>query len=141
MANVRRPMKLDAKALVWNRAALDGGGRSARAGDRALADALKVHGLVMNGGVHHAVQAVGELEVQAAAAGFEYFGLSSIAEVLRRVQHDPKLREWSDATEEEANRLYWAVLPDDGGLAARFEQVFRDKPTEFGPIDDASPIV
>ncbi len=55
----------------------------------------------MNGGVYHAVQAVGELEVQAAAAGFEYFGLRAIAEVLRRVQNDPKLREWSDAPEDE----------------------------------------
>lgn len=137
-ADVRRPMKLEAKDLVWNRAALDGGGANARAGDRALADALKIHGLVMNGGVHHAVQAVGEVEVQAAAAGFEYFGLRAIAEVLQRVRDDPKLRVWSDATEEEANRLYWAVLPDDGELVARFEQRFRDKPTDFGPVDEAS---
>jgi hypothetical protein len=129
-------MKLDAKDLVWNRAALDGGGVNARAGDRALADALKIHGLVMNGGVHHAVQAVGEEGVHAAAAGLEYFGLGAIGEVLQCVQNDPKLREWSDATEEEANRLYWAALSDDGELVARFERTFRDKPTEFGPIDE-----
>jgi hypothetical protein len=134
-------MKLDAKDLVWNRAAIDGGGRNARAGDTALANALKVHGLVMNGGVHHAVQAVSETEVQAAAAGFDYFELRAIGEVLRRVQHDPKLREWSDATEEAANRLYWAVLPDDGELIARFERRFRDKPTDFAPVDDASQAV
>jgi hypothetical protein len=134
-------MKLAAKDLVWNRAAVDGGGRNARAGDRALADALLVHGLVMNGGVHHAVEVVGEMEIQAAVAGFEYFGFQAIGEVLRRVQHDPKLRKWSDATEEEANRLYWAVLPDDGELVARFERRFRDEPAEFGPLDDASQAV
>jgi hypothetical protein len=134
-------MKLDATDLVWNRAALDGGGRNQRPGDRALADALKVHGLVMNGGVHHAVQAVGKDEVQAAAAGFEYFGLRAIGEVLRRVQHDPRLREWSDATEEEANRLYWALLPDDGELVARFERRFLDKPADFAPVDDPSQAV
>lgn len=134
-------MKLAAKDLVWNRAALDGAGRDARAGDWALADALKVHGLVMNGSVHHAVQAVDEGEVEAAAAGFEYFGLRAIADVLRRVQHDPTLREWSDATEEEANCLYWAVLPDDGELVARFERTFRETPADFGPTDDSSQAV
>ena len=134
-------MKLAPRELVWNRAAVDGGGRRARAGDRALADALRVHGLVMNGGVHHAVEVVGELEVQAAVAGFEYFGLHAIGEVLRRVQHDPKLRKWSDATEEEANRLYWAALPDDGELVARFERRFRDKPADFEPLDDSSQAV
>ncbi len=134
-------MKLAAKDLVWNRAALDGGGTNPRAGDRALADALKVHGLVMNGGVHHAVQVVGEGEVRAAVAGFEYFGLRAIAEVLRRVQHDPTLREWSDATEDEANRLYWKALPDDGELLARFERRFGDKPADFGPVDDSSQAV
>lgn len=91
----------------------------------------------MNGGVHHAVEVVGEQEVQAAVAGFEYFGLHSIGEVLRRVQHAPKLQEWSDATEEEANRLYWAVLPDDSELVARFERKFRDNPADFEPVDDA----
>jgi hypothetical protein len=134
-------MKLGAKGLVWNRAALDGGGRNPRAGDRALVDALKIHGLVMNGGVHHAVRTLSEVQIQTAAAGFEYFGLRAIGDVLRRVQHDPKLRDWSDATEEEANRLYWAALPDDGELVARFEQRFRDNPTDFGPIDDASQAV
>jgi hypothetical protein len=138
---VRRTVKLSAKDLVWNRAAVDGGGANARAGDRALADALKVHGLVMNGGVHHAVEVAGEVEVQAAAAGFEYFGLHAIGEVLLRVQSDPRLRELSEATEEEANRLYWAVLPDDGELVARFERKFRNEPADFGPIDDASQAV
>lgn len=132
----RCTMKLAPRELVWNRASVDSGGRSARAGDRALANVLKIHGLVMNGGVHHAVEVVGELEVQAAVAGFEYFGLHEIGEVLRRVQYDPKLRQWSDANEEEANRLYCAALPDDGELVARFEQRFRDKPADFGPIDD-----
>ena len=47
------------------------------------------------------------------------------------VQHTPKLQEWSDATEEEANRLYWAVLPDDSELVARFERKFRDNPADF----------
>ena len=39
---------------VWNRAALEGGGASPGPGDRALASLLLVHGLVINGGVHHA---------------------------------------------------------------------------------------
>jgi hypothetical protein len=67
-------MNLDAKYLVWNRAAIENGGENPRAGDRALTDALKAHGLVMNDGVHHAVRVLGEAEVLAAVSGFEYSG-------------------------------------------------------------------
>ena len=50
---------------------------------------------------------------------------------------DPEIREWSDDTEE-ANLLYWAVLPDDGELFTRFEGRLRDRPNDFGPSGDAS---
>ena len=127
-------MKLDAQGLVWNRAALDGGGTNARVGDRALADALKAHVLVMSGGVHHAVEVLSDEEVEAAVGGFQYLGLRAIAELLCRVRPG----EWSEATEEEANREYWAVLPDDAALIARFGQRFRDRRTDFAPVQDAT---
>jgi hypothetical protein len=44
---------------VWNRAALDGGGPKPRDGDRALADLLLAHGLIMNGGLGHALEDAG----------------------------------------------------------------------------------
>jgi hypothetical protein len=128
-------MNLEPKDLVWNRACEHGGGANLRVGDRSLADALKVHGLVMNGGVHHAVEVVGEAEVRAAALGFEYFGFQAIGDLLVAVLHDPTLREWNDGTEEEANRRYWEVLPDDNALVEQFELVFRTRPEDFAAID------
>lgn len=43
---------------IWNRAALENGGREPRAGDRSLAALLAFHGLAMNGGVSHATHVV-----------------------------------------------------------------------------------
>ena len=105
-----------------------------RVGDNSLRDALRVHGLVMNGGVHHAVEAVDEADVLAAAIGFEYFELQGVSDLLRAVLGDPRLREWNDETEEEANRRYWEVLPDDRELVRRFELAFSRKPKDFAPI-------
>jgi hypothetical protein len=62
---------------VWNRAALEEGGRAPREGDRALAALLLAHGMVMNGGVQHATEALSADEMAAAAAGFRYFSSDS----------------------------------------------------------------
>jgi len=88
----------------------------------------------MNGGVYHAVQASSKYDLEAAAAGFEYLDLGVIAHLLRRVRSDPTTWEWTDATEEEANRQYWAVLPDDTNLVSRFEARNRNHPDEFSPL-------
>ena len=127
-------MSLQPKDMVWNRACLGEGGRNLRVGDKSLADALRVHGLVMNGGVHHAVEVVGEAGVRAAVVGFEYFELQAIGDLLRAVLYDPRLREWTEDTEDEANRQYWEVLPDDSKLVERFEMAFRAKPEDFAGI-------
>jgi hypothetical protein len=50
---------------VWNRAALDAGGSPPREGDRALAALLLAHGMIMNGGVDHAVEALSAEELAA----------------------------------------------------------------------------
>jgi len=127
-------MDRESKTLVWNRAALNSGGAKPREGDRALADALKVHSLVMNGGVHHAVEVIGVAGVHAAVAGFEYFGLVAVGEVLRDVLHSPLLREWNDDTEAEANRRYAEILPDDGALVVQFERAFLSQPGDFAAV-------
>lgn len=49
-------MPVDAADLIWNRAALEGGGASPGPGDFTLADALAFHGLVMNGGALDAAE-------------------------------------------------------------------------------------
>ena len=61
---------------IWNRAALEQGGPNPKPGDVALAALILAHGLVMNGGVHHAVACLTEDEIDAAVAGFSYLGIS-----------------------------------------------------------------
>jgi hypothetical protein len=70
---------------VWNRAALAAGGPTPRQGDRALANLLFVHGLVMNGGVDHLVEGTSEEQMAAGIQGFRFFRLDTVAELLEDV--------------------------------------------------------
>lgn len=119
---------------VWNRAALEAGGESPGVGDRALASLLLVHGLVMNGGVHHAIECVESVELAAAADGYSFFGLNNVAEFFRGAATDPVLSAWNGDTEVEANRRYAEMVPDDAHLVARFEEAFRDRAEQFAPL-------
>lgn len=119
---------------VWNRAALESGGKSPGPGDRALAALLLAHGLVMNGGVHHALECLDSSEVFAAADGFAYFGLDAVAAFFREAASDPVLAEWTEQTEPVANERYWGLVPDDSYLESRFQAVFRERPKEFSPV-------
>ena len=119
---------------VWNRAALEAGGDSPGPGDRALASLLLVHGLVMNGGVHHAIECVESVELAAAADGYAFFGVDDVAEFFRGASADPVLSTWNDDTEVVANRRYAEMVPDDSHLVARFEEVFRARPEQFAAL-------
>ena len=116
---------------VWNRAALESGGDSPGPGDRALASLLLVHGIVMNGGVHHAIECIEPAALAAAADGYAFFGLDAVAEFFRGASADPLLSVWDDDTEISANRRYAEMVPDDSRLVARFEEVFRERPDQF----------
>ena len=107
---------------VWNRAALESGGASPQAGDRALAALLLVHGLVMNGGVHHALECVQPSELNAAVEGFSFFGLDDVAAFFHQSAIDPMLYAWTDENEVEANRRYAQMIPDESHLVSRFER-------------------
>jgi hypothetical protein len=120
---------------IWNRAALERGGASPREGDRALAALLLVHGLVMNGGVHHAIECVDAAELAAAAAGYAFFGLDEVSALFRGGAGDPST--WTAASEVETDRRYRAVIPDDGSLDARFQQALRERPWQFAPVAGA----
>jgi hypothetical protein len=111
---------------IWNRAALEAGGDSPRPGDRALASLLLVHGLVMNGGVHHALEGITPEELLAATDGYEFFGFYDVAAFFRGASEDPMLSNWTDDTEVAANRRYAERVPDDSCLVARFEEVLRE---------------
>ena len=90
---------------VWNRAAMDDGGEEPRAGDRALADLLYAHGMVMNGGVHHALEVLTPDELKAAIAGFRYFSLGAVADLLEEGLTDETFGGYSGDAEGRARGL------------------------------------
>jgi len=118
-------MDLPVEARVWNRAALESGGENPREGDRALAALLLAHGLVMNGGVHHALEVLSENEIHAAISGFGFFSLAPVGRLLQVAQ---------TLDEETANRQYWAFVPDDDAIDRQFRVIFRSSPDAFAPV-------
>jgi hypothetical protein len=122
---------------IWNRAALERGGYSPLSGNRALASLLLLHGLVMNGGVHHAIASVGPENLVAATHGHAFFGLDDVAAFLRGMANDRVPSRWTANAEEVANRRYAEMVPDDSYLETRFQDVLREHPERFAPIDGA----
>src|SRR5688500_7625383 len=112
---------------IWNRAAMESGGPAAREGDRALAALLLAHGMVMNGGVGHALEVLSPDELAAAAGGYRFFGLEGVAALL----------EWAaGAAEDEVDRAdstYGEIVPNDQTLVERFEAFYRISPEAFAP--------
>jgi hypothetical protein len=125
--------ELSHASLVWNRAC---GGRRLRelAGDWALAGVISVHGLVMNGGVFYAVDCMAAEELEAAKAGYRFYGYEAVADVLTEAADD--LDEDEDLSEEEGkfNQSYNALIPDDGYLAERFRRHFEQNPSDYAPL-------
>jgi hypothetical protein len=113
---------------VWNRAA-SGGVSSPRDGDSALAALLLAHGLVMNGGVLHAVECLDPTALRSACDGFRYFALAEVATLLEAAA----AAEPSDENEENYNRAYWSVIPDDAVILKRFQRHFAQNRAEYAP--------
>lgn len=112
---------------IWNRAALENGGSAPREGDRALAALLRFHGLVMNGGVHHATEALSEDERRAAAARFRFFQLHEIADLL---EHATVVVSIDDTVQD---GQYAAIIPSDSFLFDRVAGVFAQSSNLFAP--------
>lgn len=115
-------------SMIWNRAALDGGGASPRRGDAALAALLLVHGMVMNGGLGHVFEALSAEEIDRGSDGFEFFGFSSIRELLEEA------RGMNEEQREGATVRYWEAVPNDGALTAAFEHTLREHSAAFAPV-------
>jgi len=124
---------------IWNRACegAEANGEL-RAGDRALAAVLLAHGIVMNGGVLHALQSMSPSERREAAAGYRFLTLPTLAELFEMqvpehdLDDDDDDDEEDDDTESELDRLetelnqkYWATAADDQGAVARVREEAR----------------
>ncbi|HKO45883.1 MAG TPA: hypothetical protein VJU84_21580 [Pyrinomonadaceae bacterium] len=122
-------MQLSIADQIWNRAAMESGGSNAREGDRALSDLLLAHGMVMNGGIGHALEVLSSDELAAAVRGYRFFGLDVVASLL---EHSV------NATEQEVNQAdarYGALIPSDQALVDHFEVLYGESPHAFASID------
>ena len=119
-------MDLSKADQVWNRAAMESGGDGPFEGDRALADLLLFHGMVMNGGFGHAFEVLSGREVSAAIDGFKFFGFFEIAQFLERIR---------TLSEEEQERMSTEYeLASDAQLIDSFNAVLRKSPEDFAQI-------
>jgi hypothetical protein len=119
--------------IIWNRAATDNGGAEPARGDRMLAALLYSHGLVMNGGVVHAVEIMQDTELANAMAGYRFFSLASVADLLARAKM--LFQSNSDFGRHEASfdAEYARYIPSDSRLCELFERYFADNPLDFAP--------
>lgn len=116
---------------VWNRAALDSGGPSPREGDVLLAATLAAHAAVMNGGVAHAVRALGRARLTEACAGLRRFGLGEVASLFETAAAITTAIGDSATTSLDAE--YARLVPDDQLLADRFEADFATHEDDYAP--------
>jgi hypothetical protein len=133
---------VDEADLIWNRAALDGGGASPGAGDIALAAMLAFHGLAMSGGVLDAFERTpgGTAQTEAAC---RWLGLEPVAALLVWVRHEIAAGALGDADraevlEREADERYNAILPADAILQAAFRSRLREDPSAFAGLQDGA---
>jgi hypothetical protein len=127
---------VEAADLIWNRAALERGGTTPGVGDRALADVLAFHGLVMSGGVLDVMERVPAGDQVRIGAAFRWFGLEAVDDLLAFVRREVKagaLDELAraEALEVAADRAYQAILPTDDALVAAFRHRLADDPGAF----------
>jgi hypothetical protein len=130
---------------VWNRATTTA--TPTRRGDRALKDALFVHGQVMNGGLLSALDYIDYDQIERGADGFEYFGLSRAGGILRTALRMafPDGPIPADDREEYTLGLPEPVLDQiEGDLELEFDvetqalddafaRLYRERPNDFAP--------
>ncbi len=139
---------------IWDRACDDWQLRNTAVGDRALAGVLLMHNWIMNSGMLDAVENLDDSQLASAKSGYQYFGLDSVAELLRRTKdalakeraapevyqrytvrditveitfEDDELGELEPLLDAE----YAKYVPDDPALFERFEGYLAANPGDF----------
>jgi len=92
--------------------------------------------LIMGDGVLNAVEIYSESanEMTAAVAGFLYFGLPEVVSLLAEAMELFLVGEELEEHEVALDKRYWALVPSDSSLFARFEAVLLANPSAFAPI-------
>jgi len=139
---------------IWNRASDGMGVGQLGKGDRALGALLLAHGLIMNGGVFDAVtimtqddftktisrfkfsrEAIGEYHFfDEALAGYGFFGLGAISELLVRAKDLLNTEEDIGSLEAFFDSEYQRILPNDISLFSIYEKCLVDTPHEFAAL-------
>jgi hypothetical protein len=119
--------------MIWNRACGEDPLR-ALPGDRALADLLRAHGLVMNGGVLHAVECLTADELANAEVGYRFYGLDGVASLLSRAHGLFEAADDLGSHEQQLDGEYAQMIPSDSSLVERFEKRLKSSPSDFAPL-------
>jgi len=120
---------------IWNRAVLDGGGRTPGPGDAALAAMMALHGLAMNGGVLDAVGAMSTAKFEEACAGYAFFGFHEVPPLLIRARGALTFRKQVGSFEASFDNEYRAAIPDDGAILSAFKRHLGTNPELYAPIE------
>lgn len=107
---------------------MDAGGPDPRAGDSALAALLLLHGMVMNGGIDHALEVLSSSEYALAVQGFRYFGHEEAASVLEEATGSMRPRL------EQLDEQYGMIVPSDSTLMQAFQIKLLESPDAFTPV-------
>jgi hypothetical protein len=119
--------------MIWNRAC---GADPLRTlpGDRALADLLRAHGFVMNGGVQHAVESLTGSALSDALSAYRFYGFDAAASLLSRSNAILEVNDNLGFHEGQLDRQYAEIIPDDCSLVERFQKHLQLSPTEYAPL-------
>jgi hypothetical protein len=121
-------MDADTQTIIWNWAAMAGGEPAARPGDTALAAALRLHNMIMSGGLDHDLNVLTPEDFALAASAFRYPQLSDVAELVEQAQGAPR-----DDLLEELDVRYSALIPRDQVIGDQFEALLQQHPDDFAP--------
>jgi hypothetical protein len=94
---------------------------------------ILAHGLVMNGGVEHAIESLTSEQLAAAKEAYRYFGLADVDAFFDVASSGLPDGEEPDAWDGALNARYNALIPDDSLLVERFEAVLCRNPSAFAP--------
>ncbi|MDE1147754.1 MAG: hypothetical protein PW843_14220 [Azospirillaceae bacterium] len=123
--------ELSKARAIWFRAA-ESELASFKPGDWALDLMMEFHGLIMNGGVFHAIEHYEPDEVEDALAAYQYFGLGDAVDLFNEAKAALDSGEDLGPWEEKLDGRYYATFTDEL-LFERFEAMLQRNPSEFTP--------
>ncbi|BCJ40046.1 hypothetical protein GCM10010168_29040 [Actinoplanes ianthinogenes] len=112
---------------VWSRACRNEG---TGPGDRHLSTLLQVHGVLLNSGAAVTAGRFPPAELLTAAASAEYFGLHSLARLLREIPAAAISRHDEQRLDDE----YHDLDPDGLMIPAAFEEHYAESHDDFDPV-------